>query len=166
MNKEIISAPFRGIPSGPPQRPREPVLAPGDRLESETPSNNNDRILIVEDDLLVASEMEATLCDAGFEIVGIATTGNEALQLARTESPILAVMDIRIAGDRDGVDTALELFRSQGLRCIFASAHSDHDSRLRAQPAAPLGWLQKPYTMASLTEMVRAAVSELRGQPG
>jgi len=58
------------------------------------------------------------------------------------------------------------LFRSQGIRCIFASAHSDQDSRLRAQPAAPLGWLQKPYTMASLTAMVRAAVRELRSQPG
>jgi DNA-binding NarL/FixJ family response regulator len=142
------------------------VLAPDDRLVSETPSNNNDRILIVEDDLLVASEMEATLCDAGFEIVGIATTGKEALRLAQAESPILAVMDIRIAGDRDGIDTALELFRSLGLRCIFASAHSDHESRLRAQPAAPLGWLQKPYTMTSLTEMVRAAARELRAPPG
>jgi hypothetical protein len=75
-------------------------------------------------------------------------------------------MDIRIAGDRDGIDTALELFRSRGLRCIFSSAHSDHESRSRAQPAAPLGWLQEPYTMASLTEMVLAAVGELRGQPG
>jgi two-component system, response regulator PdtaR len=165
VNKEIVSTPFRGIPSSPPHW-QEPVLAPDDRLVSETPSDSNDRILIVEDDLLVASEMEATLCDAGFEIVGIATTSKEALRLAQTESPILAVMDIRIAGDRDGIDTALELFRSQGIRCIFASAHSDHDSRLRAQPAAPLGWLQKPYTMASLTEMVRAAVRELLAQPG
>ena len=142
------------------------MLAPDDRLASETQSDNSERILIVEDDLLVASEMEATLCDAGFEVVGIATTGKEALQLARTECPILAIMDIRIAGERDGIETALELFRSQGLRCIFASAHSDHDSRLRAQPAAPLGWLQKPYTMASLTEMVCAAARELRAPPG
>lgn len=166
MNKETVSAPVRGIPSSSPHWSRELVLAPDDRLASETQSDNSERILIVEDDLLVATEMEATLCDAGFVVVGIATTGKEALQLARTECPILAVMDIRIAGDRDGIDTAFELFRSQGIRCIFASAHSDHDSRLRAQPAAPLGWLQKPYTMASLTEMVRGAVGELRGRPG
>jgi DNA-binding NarL/FixJ family response regulator len=165
VNKEIVSAPVRAIPSSLPHWPQELVLAPDDRFASEVQSDNSERILIVEDDLLVASEMEATLYDAGFEVVGIATTGKEALQLARTESPILAVMDIRIAGGRDGIDTALELFRSQGIRCIFASAHSDYESRMRAQPAAPLGWLQKPYTMASLTEMVRAAVGELRGRP-
>jgi two-component system, response regulator PdtaR len=120
-------------------------------------------ILIVEDDLLIASEIEATLRDAGFEIAGIASTGKEALQLIQAELPTLAVVDIRIAGDRDGIDTALELFHSHGIRSIFASAHSDADSRRRAESAAPLGWLQKPYTMASLTALVRDAVDKLRG---
>ena len=131
---------------------------------SGTQSGKSDRILIVEDDLLVASQMEAALVDAGFGIIGIATTGREALQLAEAESPTLVVMDIRLAGDRDGIDTALELFRLHGIRCIFASAHSDQEARQRAKPASPLGWLQKPYTMASLTAIVRAALSELRSQ--
>jgi DNA-binding response OmpR family regulator len=128
-------------------------------------SKNSDRILIVEDDLLIASQMEAALTDAGFQIAGTASTGEEALQLAHAQSPTLVVMDIRLAGDRDGIDTALELFRSHGIRCIFASAHADQEAQRRAAPAAPLGWLQKPYTMASLTTMVRAAVSELRSRP-
>jgi DNA-binding response OmpR family regulator len=128
---------------------------------SGTQSENSKRILIVEDDLLVASEMEVALTDAGFQIAGIASTGKEALQVAQEQSPTLVVMDIRLAGDRDGIDTALELFRSHGIRCIFASAYSDQEAQRRAAPAAPLGWLQKPYTMASLTAKVRAAVSEL-----
>ena len=119
-------------------------------------------ILIVEDDVLIASEMEAALSDDGFDIVGMATTGKEALQLAEAQSPALVVMDIRLAGERDGIDTALELFRLHGIRCIFASAHSDDGTRQRAAPAAPLGWLQKPYVMDSLTAMVRAALRELR----
>jgi DNA-binding response OmpR family regulator len=127
-----------------------------------TQSGKSDRILIVEDDLLVATQMEAALADAGFGIVGIATTGREALQLAGAESPTLVVMDIRLPGDRDGIDTALELFRLHGIRSIFASANSDQEARQRAKPASPLGWLQKPYTMASLTDIVRAALSELR----
>ena len=131
---------------------------------SGTQSGKSDRILIVEDDLLVASQMEAALVDAGFGIVGIATTGSEALRLAEAESPTLVVMDIRLADDRDGIDTALELFRLHGIRSIFASAHSDQEARQRAMPASPLGWLQKPYTMASLTTIVRAALSELRSQ--
>jgi DNA-binding response OmpR family regulator len=127
-------------------------------------SENSDRILIVEDDLLIASEMEAALMDAGFQIAGTASTGKEAMQLAQEQSPTLVVMDIRLAGDRDGIDTALELFRSHGIRCIFASAYSDQEAQRRAAPAAPLGWLQKPYTMASLVAKVRAAVSELRSR--
>lgn len=129
---------------------------------SGTRSGNGDRILIVEDDLLIASQMEAALTDAGFQIAGIASSGKEALQLARSQSPKLAVMDIRLAGDRDGIDTALELFRSVGIRCIFASAYSDQEAQRRAAPAAPLGWLQRPYAMTSLTAKVQAAMKELR----
>ena len=121
----------------------------------------DERILIVEDDVLIASQMEVALAEDGFEIAGVASTGKEAVQLAEAQSPTLVVMDIRLAGDRDGIDAARELFRLHGVRCIFASAHSDDDTRRRAAPAAPLGWLQKPYTMASLTAMVRAAFKEL-----
>jgi DNA-binding response OmpR family regulator len=135
-----------------------------DGLKDTQPGKNH-RILIVEDDVLVASEIEAALSDAGFEVVGIVATAKDALQAAVHQSPTLAVMDIRLSGDRDGIDTAIEMYRSQGIRCIFASAYADPESRLRAEPAAPLGWLQKPYTMASLTAMVRVALTELRGQP-
>jgi two-component system, response regulator PdtaR len=121
-------------------------------------------ILIVEDDFLIAAQLEATLKESGFEIAGIATSAAEALECARAERPLLCVMDIRLSGDRDGIDAALDLFRAHGVRCIFATAHSDNDVRRRAVPAAPLGWLQKPYTMSSLVAMVRQAVKDLRGE--
>jgi two-component system, response regulator PdtaR len=127
-------------------------------------SGAGERILIVEDDFLVASQMEAALVEDGFEIAGVASTGKEAVQLAEAQCPTLVVMDVRLLGDRDGIDTALELFRLHGVRCVFASAHFDDDTRRRAAPAAPLGWLQKPYTMASLTAMVRAAFKDLRNR--
>ena len=131
---------------------------------AERESGDSGRILIVEDDFLIASQMEAALTDGGFEIAGTASTGKEALRLAHAESPMLVVMDIRLAGDLDGIDTALELFRLHGIRCIFASAYSDQEAQQRAAPAAPLGWLQKPYSMASLTAKVRAAVKELHSR--
>jgi len=141
--------------------PAAPVAEGG---PSGTHKDNRDRILIVEDDLLIASEMEAALTEDGFEIAGIASTGKEALQLAHSHSPTLIVMDIRLTGDRDGIETALELFRLHGIRCIFASAYADQEAKRRAAPAAPLGWLQKPYTMASLKATVRAAVSKLHNR--
>lgn len=119
------------------------------------------RILVVEDDFLVAMQIESALTEAGFEVAGVASSGEEAIELALSERPCLVVMDIRLAGDRDGIDTALQLFSEQGIRCIFATAHQDAHSRRRAAPAVPLGWLHKPYTMASLVGMVRGALEAL-----
>lgn len=136
--------------------------APDDQAGGRTQSEEPKRVLIVEDDFLIASEMEAALTEAGFEVVGVVPTGEEALELAQARPPTMAVMDVKLAGDHDGVDTALELFRTHGVRSIFASAYSDPETRLRAVPAAPLGWLQKPYTMTALTAIVRQALNELR----
>lgn len=120
------------------------------------------KILIVEDDYLIAMEAERALLDAGFNVVGIAAAAEEALALARQHNPALAIMDIRLAGRRDGVDAAADLFRELGVHCVFATAHDDRRVRARAEPFAPLGWLTKPYTMASLVNLVRQATSQPR----
>jgi two-component system, response regulator PdtaR len=121
------------------------------------------RILVIEDDLLIAAQIGTVLSEAGFDVIGIATTGVEAIEMARKYTPDLAIVDIRLAGDRDGIDTALELFRLHRIRCVFASAYSeDREARQRAEPASPLGWLQKPYSMASLKHMVQTAANDLR----
>lgn len=141
-----------------------PFFAPGEAGGPGVLPKARDRVLIVEDDLLIASQMEAALVEGGFDVVGLAASGEEALELAKAELPMLAVVDIKLAGERDGVETALDLFRSHGVRCIFASAHTDAEVRNRAEPVAPLGWLRKPYAMASLTTMVLRAVDLLRGR--
>jgi DNA-binding NarL/FixJ family response regulator len=118
------------------------------------------RILIVEDDFLVASDMEAALTEAGFTLAGVASSAEEAVELAKAEQPAMAVMDIRLAGKRDGIDAALELFRTLGIRCVFATAHYDDATKARAEPARPLAWVPKPYAMTSLVDAVRAALKE------
>jgi DNA-binding NarL/FixJ family response regulator len=123
------------------------------------------RVLVVEDDYLVAAEIESALDTAGFDVVGIANSADEALELAGAERPLLAVMDIRLNVRRDGIDTALELFAAHGIRCIFATAHQTADARGRANPAKPIAWLPKPYTMPTLVAVVRQAVEELRREP-
>jgi DNA-binding NarL/FixJ family response regulator len=146
--------------AAPPGRPQL-VFARDDAAGSDERPDTSERILVVEDDFLVAMQMESALVEAGFEVAGVAATGEDAIELAISERPHLVVMDIRLAGDRDGIDTALQLFAEQGLRCIFATAHHDEQSRRRAAPADPLGWLHKPYTMVSLVGMVRSALAEL-----
>jgi len=116
------------------------------------------RILIVEDDFLIALQVETALAEDGFHVIGVAASAAEATELAAAHEPDLVVMDIRLSGKRDGIDLAIELFRDHAIRCLFATAHADARARLRAEPAHPLGWLQKPYTMASLVGMVRRAL--------
>lgn len=137
-----------------------------ERGSSRKRSIDQGSILVVEDDFLVATQMEIALSEAGFEVVGTVSSGEEALQLAKKHCPTLVVMDIRLAGAMDGIDTAIELFRLHRIRCLFASAHSDEDAHRRAETVAPLGWLQKPYMMESLAASVRSALIEVRGQPG
>ncbi len=117
------------------------------------------RILVVEDDYFVALELEHRLLEAGFDVVGIAATADEALQKAHAGKPDLAVMDIRLAGPRDGIEAATDLI-ALGIPSIFATAHSDPETRQRAEQARPLGWLQKPYSSESLIAAIRQALAE------
>jgi DNA-binding NarL/FixJ family response regulator len=123
------------------------------------------RILVVEDDYLVGMEIEAGLSDAGYEVIGVAATAEEAVRLAEAGRPLLAIMDIRLAGARDGVDAALEIHRRLGIRPVFASAHVDEEVRARAEAARPLAWIAKPYRISTLVQAVRKALSEVDEPP-
>jgi CheY-like chemotaxis protein len=121
---------------------------------------NMPRVLLVEDDFVVAMDVEAALSEAGFTVVGVAASAEEAIALAAAEKPSLVIMDIRLKGRRDGIDCALQLFRDQGLRCIFATAHADKESRQRAAPASPIAWLPKPYTAPALVALVASVLQK------
>jgi two-component system, response regulator PdtaR len=145
--------------------PHDEKRADASKAQADTPAQQADagvRLLIVEDDYLIGTEAESALADAGFDIIGIAIDAEEALAMARQHKPALAIMDIRLAGRRDGIETAADLFSELGIRCIFATAHDNPQVRARAEPCRPLGWLTKPYTMSSLVNVVRAAASRPR----
>jgi CheY-like chemotaxis protein len=120
------------------------------------------RILVVEDEYLVAMMVENDLDEAGFNIVGIANSAEKAISMALSEQPDLIIMDIRLIGERDGIDAALEIFTKTGIRCLFATAHGDAQSKTRAAAASPLGWLQKPYGRAALIGAAREAAEQLK----
>jgi DNA-binding NarL/FixJ family response regulator len=155
----VTSSPFvervAMTPARPPDDERDP------KPVRETPDRGEPaRILVVEDDFLIAMQTEAALAAAGFHVIGTAATAEQALALAEKERPVLAVMDIRLASKRDGIDAARELYHELNIRCIFATAHDDETTRKRAAPYAPLGWLAKPYTTASLIALVADAVGK------
>jgi two-component system, response regulator PdtaR len=115
------------------------------------------RVLVVEDDYLVGLTICDLLSGSGYEVLGPAVSAEEAIGLALEERPHLVLMDIRLAGEMDGVDAAVALARA-GIRSLFVSAHSDPTTRSRGQEASPLGWVEKPFSDAQLLEAVAAAL--------
>jgi len=138
----------------PPFKPR-PVFARDDSGGGRVNCGDERHVLIVEDEFLIAADAQSALTEAGFDVVAIAASAEEALQAVAVREPALVIIDIRLPGRRDGIDLALELFRTHGLRSIFATAHIDAEAQKRAEPAQPLGWLPKPYTSASLVALVQ-----------
>ena len=108
------------------------------------------RIMIVEDEAIIAMDLEMTLEDLGAEIVCTADNAAEAFRLAKLYRPDCATMDISINGDRDGVSAAIELYENLGIRSIFVSAFGNPETRARAASANPIDWIGKPFSEADL----------------
>ncbi|MFL6690386.1 MAG: response regulator [Alphaproteobacteria bacterium] len=115
--------------------------------------------MLVEDEYLTAMYAEQALLDAGFEVIGPAATAEQAIELASAERPDVVIMDIRLAGERDGVEAATEIFHTTGIRCVFVSAYSTPEIRDRANSIEPLAWVLKPYTSQALVQAVRDALT-------
>ncbi len=121
-------------------------------------SNLLPRILIVEDEAVIAMEIEMRLTKMGYEIVGNAATGEKALALAERERPDLALMDINIVGSIDGVETAARLRTRFDIPVVFLTAYSDDATIDRATAAGPLGYLTKPFSDRDVRAAIEVAL--------
>ena len=116
------------------------------------------RILVVEDQGIVATDIQRCLEDAGFEVTGIATSMKDAIQEASQSRPDLVLMDIRIQGLADGIDAGDHLHRNFGLPIVYLTAHDDRDTMSRAKRTEPMAFLIKPFKPAELTSTVEIAL--------
>jgi DNA-binding NarL/FixJ family response regulator len=78
--------------------------------------------------------------------------------LAKEGNPAIAIMDIRLARNSDGIEAAITLANLYKVPSIFATAHADDNTRQRAQRANPRGWVSKPYTADAVIAAIRAAL--------
>ena len=115
------------------------------------------RVLVVEDEFFLAVQIEEWLLEAGFDVVDVVHTAEEAIAVAEAERPDLVIMDIRLASETDGITAALDILERTGIRCIFATAFADAATRERGERARPFGWLRKPFTADALLGAVKGA---------
>ena len=118
------------------------------------------RVMIVEDEAIIAMGIEWTLEELGAEIVGVAISAAEAISLATLHRPDCVTMDINIKGDRDGISAAIELYEKLGIRVIFISAYGNDETRVRAAAANPFAWLEKPIRAESLKAALGIVLEE------
>jgi CheY-like chemotaxis protein len=135
------------------------------RIQLISASNGPARILIVEDDLLIATEMKSVLEEAGAEVVAVARNVAEALERCRALQPALALIDVELAGANDGIELACQLSEREGVRAIFVTGHSDPKSVARAASAKPISWIKKPFGPGSIVAGVALALKELQSRP-
>ena len=135
----------------PPRAARHPDPVAGARRPLST---RKLRAIVVEDEFIIALELEMLLAELGIDVVGSANTGEKALALAAEMRPDFVTMDIKLPGDRDGISTAVEMFGRHGIRSIFVSAYKDTELFERAQAAKPLGWVRKPVSLGALRAVV------------
>lgn len=103
------------------------------------------RILIVEDEKMIALDLQDVLEEAGHQVVGHATNMADALAIVSVHKPHLAVIDIELDGEGNGLDVAQSLGADHGIPALFLTGRPDFLVRAMALDVEPLGYVSKPY---------------------
>ncbi|MBN3808622.1 PAS domain S-box protein [Paraburkholderia sp. Ac-20347] len=128
---------------------------PDSRAASATPPA---RILIVEDDWVVARDIAQQMQRCGHNVIGQVATGEDALALAARDKPSLVLMDIRLEGALDGIDAARQLRAAHDVPVVFLTAYADEDTVRRATLTEPFGYVLKPFDDLQLRTVVEMAL--------
>jgi CheY-like chemotaxis protein len=146
----VIEPPTEGCPEG--QRPE------GEGREMRTSL----RILLVEDERLIAADLRLRLRQMGHTVVGTVASGEEAVAHAHRLQPDLVLMDIRLRGRMDGVDAAERIRAQFDMPVVFMSAYTTVDTLTRVWRTQPAGYLSKPFFESQLRQALEQVVEGRR----
>lgn len=120
------------------------------------------KIMIVEDEPVVAMDLQRSLTKLGYLVTGVADTGPKAVYLTEATSPDLVLMDVQLRGAMDGIATAGEIQRRWEIPVIYTTAHAEDDTLERAKATGPFGFLVKPFRARELYATVTMALEQRR----
>jgi PAS domain S-box-containing protein len=118
----------------------------------------NSRILIVEDEVIIAMEIKNSIKNLGYKVTSVVNTGDKAIQKAKDEEPDLILMDIRLKGDMDGIEAASQIQASLNTPIIFLTAFAEEAKLERAKLILPFGYLLKPVQDRELKVTIEMAL--------
>jgi CheY-like chemotaxis protein len=131
---------------------------------NQKPDENNQpaSILVVEDEGITAADLQDRLESLGYEIAGWATSGEEAIELARCKKPNLVLMDIMLKGEMNGIEAARIIRSEMSLPVIFLSANSNDSVLNQAKMSEPFAYLLKPFEERQLRTNIEMALYKCR----
>lgn len=116
------------------------------------------KIVIVEDEVLVARDLQSRLGNLGYEAPAIAVSGEEALEKVAELLPDLVLMDIHLKGAMDGIDVAEGIRRRHGIPVVYLTAYADEPTVARAKISEPYGYLLKPFQEKELSTVIEISL--------
>lgn len=119
---------------------------------------DENKILVVEDEAVIAAEIKYTLEKLGYRVAAIASTGEDALEFLQHEVVDLVLMDIMLAGEMDGVQAAEKIGKSFGIPVVFLTAFADEETLSRVKLTGPYGYLVKPFGGTELRITIETAL--------
>lgn len=119
------------------------------------------KILVVEDEIIIAAKISMHLTKLGYEVTGILPRGEEALVSVEENRPDIVIMDIRLKGGMNGIDTAIRMQKIADIPVIFLTANADEATFNKAKAAKPYAFLSKPYKQTDLQRAIELTISRL-----
>ncbi len=125
---------------------------------------SKERILVVEDEALVAAELQEDLQRMGYEVAGIVSSGDKVVETVASTKPDLVLMDVLLNGGVDGIDAAYQTQAEFNIPIIYLSAYSDEETLRRASVTMPAAYLIKPFNERELAANISLALSSVRSK--
>ncbi|MGB9978138.1 methanogen output domain 1-containing protein [Methanobacterium sp.] len=116
------------------------------------------KVLIVEDERILAIGMKRKLENVGYTVIGIACSGEEAIENAKETNPDLILMDIVLKGEMDGIEAAQQIINLYNIPVIYLTAYADEEILERAMVTEPYGYLLKPFNINELKANIKMAL--------
>lgn len=124
------------------------------------------KVLVVEDDMIIAANISLQLTNLGYEVTGIETRGEEALIHARENRPDIILMDINLKGKLDGIETAKQIHATMHIPIIYLTANADETTFNRAKETHPFAFIPKPLNIIQLRRTFELAVQQMKLNSG
>lgn len=121
-------------------------------------ASSKKKVLIVEDESVVALDIRRRLESLGYHVVGCATSGNRALEIIKSEPPDVILMDIKLKGDIDGLDTARLVRNQWDIPVVYVTAYADMETIQRAKITNSFGYVLKPFQDREISVAVEMAI--------